>query len=153
VWCVASLPDGREAAWQLRGRLGSGSSEADIAVGCIVIATDESLGALGSRLEAMLGGIAGRRLTRDDEALYAFACGDGETMLGAAVEAGDVVVLPAGTGHRRIDASGDFLVVGAYPPGQEDYDMRRGDPEELDEVRRNIEAAGFAAAERDGRWQ
>nr|WP_204498720.1 cupin domain-containing protein [Aquibacillus albus] len=61
----------------------------------------------------------------------------GEHGLNLRVSAGDVVVIPAGVGHKHIKSSEDFLVAGGYPDGM-DYDMRTGDPKEHDNVTENI---------------
>jgi uncharacterized protein YjlB len=76
----------------------------------------EVLGIARGSAEVVLGGPEGRRLE---------------------LRGGDVVVLPAGTGHCNAGSSSDLVVVGAYPNGM-DWDLRRGDPDERDEVLANL---------------
>jgi uncharacterized protein YjlB len=55
------------------------------------------------------------------------------------VTAGSVVVIPAGVAHKRIAASGDFLVIGGYPNGRS-WDMNYARPDERSAALANIRA-------------
>lgn len=80
----------------------------------------EALVCVGGEAELQLGGDNGERVT---------------------VRRGDALVLPAGTGHKCLSSSSDFLVCGCYPPGQEGPDLMR----ETD-LREGVEARIAAVA-------
>ena len=65
----------------------------------------EALGIAAGTVKVELGGENGRRFE---------------------LQAGDMLVLPAGTAHRALEKSDDLMVVGAYPHGQAEYDMCTG---------------------------
>ena len=61
----------------------------------------------------------------------------GEHGIAQDISAGDVVVIPAGVAHKRLGASEDFGIVGAYPGGR-DYDMNYAKPGERPRADENI---------------
>jgi uncharacterized protein YjlB len=55
------------------------------------------------------------------------------------VEAGDIIIIPAGVGHKNLGASSNFGVVGAYPDGR-DWDLLKGEKGERPKADKNIAA-------------
>lgn len=63
------------------------------------------------------------------------------------VQAGDVVVVPAGVAHCNQGQSSDLLIVGAYPDNGAGPDLRRGKAAEHDEAARAVAAVASPAAD------
>ncbi|WP_312824747.1 cupin domain-containing protein [Epilithonimonas sp.] len=58
------------------------------------------------------------------------------------VEAGDILIIPAGVGHKCISHSEDFTVVGAYPNGM-DYDLVKEEKSKHAQSVKNIQKVSF----------
>lgn len=68
----------------------------------------------------------------------------GEQGITVTAAAGDVILLPAGTGHKKIEASHDFQVVGAYPDGMQ-HNTHTGEPGERPKVLQDIKQVSLPA--------
>ncbi|EKM0667212.1 cupin domain-containing protein [Cronobacter turicensis] len=78
--------------------------------------THEVLGIYAGEAQIQLGGEAGPVVT---------------------LRAGDAVLIPAGVGHKQIDASADFMAAGAYPEGLSP-DKFLDEPAQLAQTRNNV---------------
>lgn len=85
--------------------------------------------------------------------VLAIANGNAEVELGGengkilSLEEGDLIVLPAGTGHKRVSASDNLVVIGAYPEGQENYDICRHRTDGADDIDARIAAVSLPSSD------
>ena len=84
----------------------------------------EVLGVYSGRALVQLGGEQGEKLT---------------------IEAGDIIVIPAGVGHKNLGGE-NLGVVGAYPDGRT-WDINRGAPGERPQTDKNIAALPIPATD------
>ncbi|MCI0387420.1 MAG: cupin domain-containing protein [Acidobacteria bacterium] len=70
----------------------------------------------------------------------------GESGVIETIGAGDVIIIPAGVGHKNLGSSSDFQVVGAYPPRQ-NVDMNYGKPGERPRTDENIARVAMPAVD------
>lgn len=78
--------------------------------------THEVLGVYTGSCDVMLGGEKGIRFT---------------------INAGDVIIIPAGVAHKNVGSTENFKCVGAYPGGKS-FDMNFGKPGERTQTDKNI---------------
>jgi uncharacterized protein YjlB len=85
----------------------------------------EVLGCYGGSARAQLGGPSGPQVQ---------------------IERGDVLVLPAGVSHKKLESSADFRVVGAYAGGRS-YDTNKGKTGERPRADANIASVPLPEAD------
>jgi len=87
--------------------------------------THEVLGCFSGSALLHMGGENGRKIT---------------------VNAGDILVIPAGVGHKCISHSDNFTVLGAYPDGLSP-DLMRGEKDERPQADTNIASIPYPSAD------
>jgi uncharacterized protein YjlB len=78
--------------------------------------THEVLGVIKGKAVLQFGGPGGKRIS---------------------VNTGDVIIIPAGVGHKNLGKENDLKCIGAYPNGK-DYDMNYGEEGERPRTDKNI---------------
>jgi len=61
----------------------------------------------------------------------------GENGVSLTLNAGDVIIIPAGVGHKKLSSSASFGVVGAYPSGQH-ADVCRASPQSCQQAAQQV---------------